>query len=243
MNFRAQRQLDDDEIPPADLSTDQSLTNDETKNSSTESENNLIDERPLTELETPFEDRQENEETKNSSTESENNLIDDRPLTELETPYENHQENEDSLVQSPEEEEVSTNQNESYSLTESETVVNPITLATFLPDIIAETIEKQEDDSVPQTTQLEDFLLNENPEDFTEQDFPPLPLPANPIQPKLDDEEYPPLPSVTAKPDQILSEEPTLPQPEDVLGNKTLFKQVNKRCFFFLIKKNAIELN
>jgi hypothetical protein len=211
------------------LSTDRTSTNDGTSDSSSESEKNSNGE-----LETPSEYRQENEETHNSTTESEKNLIDDRPLTELETPYEHHQENEDSHVQSPEDEisiNNQTGQSEGYSLTESENAINPMKLSAFLPDVIAETIEQQDDDSVPQPTQLENVLAEKNPADFTEQDFPPLPQPENPIQPKLNDEDYPPLPSVTAKPDQILNEESTLPEPEDVLGNKTLFKQVNKHFF------------
>jgi len=172
LNFRAQRQLDEDEIPPSELPIDQTPIND----SSSESETNLIDERPLTELETPYE---------HSSVESSEDELKTHSFTEFVTPSEN--------------------------------VINPITLSSFLPDVIAETIEQNE-------IQSEEISVDENPANFTEEDFPPLPPSLNPIQPKLNDEDFPPLPSVTTK----INNESILSEPQDVLGNKTLFKQVKE---------------
>jgi hypothetical protein len=172
LNFRAQRQLDEDEIPPSELPVDQTPIDD----SSSESETNLIDERPLTELETPYE---------HSSVESSEDELKTHSFTEFVTPSEN--------------------------------VINPITLSSFLPDVIAETIEQNE-------IQSEEISADENPANFTEEDFPPLPPSLNPIQPKLNDEDFPPLPSVTTK----INNQSILSEPQDVLGNKTLFKQVKE---------------
>jgi hypothetical protein len=186
IELKAQRQLDDEEIPPAELPVDQIPIN----------------------------------------TSPESNLIDERPLTELETPYEHHQENENSFVQSLEDEISLNNPNEGHSFNESENVANPITLSSFLPDVITETIEQHENNFLPEPIESEkisiDENLNNNPADFTEEDFPPLPPAANQ---KLNDEDFPPLPSVTTKSDQTLNQS----EPQDVLGNKTLFKQVKQR--------------
>ena len=173
--------------------------------------------------------------TNSPSSNLENNFVDERPLTALETPFEHHQEKEDSFVQSPEDETFLTNQttrsDDQSFVIPSENGPNPMTLSSFLPDVIAETTEERQNHSIPPSVQSERESTEENPTNFTEEDFPPLPQPASQMPLKLNDEDYPPLPSVTPKPD--LTTFDTLPEPEDVLGNKTLLKQVRKHFFHF----------
>ncbi|UJR07620.1 hypothetical protein I4U23_011909 [Adineta vaga] len=58
---KAQRELDEEEIPPAELSLDESSTHIETTTSYNEPESNIDETRPLTELESPYEQHTVNE--------------------------------------------------------------------------------------------------------------------------------------------------------------------------------------
>ena len=139
------------------------------------------------------------------SSSSDHVINDDRPLTDLEKPFEH-------------EEEIF----EDHSLNESNLVEsNPITLSEFLPDVVNQTNEEEEEEEKV-NVELENGSNEVNPSDFTEDDFPPLPPPANLVPAPLYDQEYPPLSATKT----TTTEEKISSPLEDLLGNRTLFKQV-----------------
>lgn len=193
VELKAQRALDEDEIPPPVVPTEQ----------------------------TPIE-----LETTHSSTESESNITDDRPLTELETPYEHHEENETSPAELSNDQSSSNN----HSFVEIEQS----------PEFVETEQEQEEEQEEEEEVEVEEEDNVQEEAHFTEEDFPPLPSPAVPTdqikeeqqQPLattiFKEEEFPPLPvpeatTIVQTNEEIIS----LPEPEDILGNKTLIKQVN----------------
>lgn len=165
---RPQRQIDEDEIPPSEP---------------------MVDPIPIVEQRRVSSDHLFN---------------DDRPLTDLEKPFEHKEE----IV-------------EDYSLNESIPIeMDPITLSEFLPGVVHQTNEREEEKV---DVELENGSNEVNPSDFTEEDFPPLPPPANLVPAPLYDQEYPPLSATKAEKE----EEEIISSPaQDLLGNRTLFKQV-----------------
>ena len=120
-----------------------------------------------------------------------------------------------------------------YLIKESDTInghsIHPITLSAFLPDLVNQTVEENADDRTTETIQSNEG----NPSEFTGEDFPPLPPPANLVPAPLYDQEYPPLSSskttVEEKPLSSSTTNEFVPSPlEDLLGNRTLFKQVKR---------------
>lgn len=169
---RAQRQIDEDEIPPSEL---------------------IVDPIPIV------------EQRRISSSSSDRVFNDDRPLTDLEKPFEHK-----------EEEQVT----EDYSLNESIPIeINPITLSAFLPDAVVQQTNGDTDQANGET------VVNEmSPSEFTEEDFPPLPPPEKLVPVPLYDQEYPPLSATKTEEEE---EEKIIPSKvEDLLGNRTLLKQV-----------------
>jgi hypothetical protein len=156
LNFRAQRELDDDEIPPAQLSFDKTPINHQTNNFSTALKTNIIEYRPLTELETSYEHHHENETSPvelsidETPINIEKNLIDNNPLPDIETSHEYNHEN----------------------------GINNLSLSSSLPHLVTETFEQNHDDIIPQTIELEKALIEEiplkNEYNITEEILPPL---------------------------------------------------------------------
>lgn len=102
-----------------------------------------------------------------------------------------------------------------------------MTLSAFLPDVVHQIVE--EDSTIETNESNENF--EKDPSEFTGEDFPPLPPPANLVPTSLYDQEYPPLSSTKTTIDQTttLNNEFVPSPPEDLLGNRTLFKQVKNK--------------
>ncbi|CAF0817990.1 unnamed protein product [Rotaria sordida] len=128
---KAQRQLDDDDIPPAEIEANDTQINHQNNESSTILQSTIVDNHVLTPLETPYEHHHENpivptesslDETNNSLNESQLNSTDNLPLNESEKAVENDgplvestlDETNDSSIESQ------SNLNDNSSLNESE---------------------------------------------------------------------------------------------------------------------------
>ncbi|UJR38553.1 hypothetical protein I4U23_031219 [Adineta vaga] len=196
--FKAQRELDENEIPPAEVP---------------------VDKTPIDHETTP------------SSTESESNITDDRPLTALETPYEHHE-----TELSPEQD-----SSNNHSFTEVEAQSPHIEQIEVSEEEQDDDEEEEEDDDELNESIKEETPLQSEPH-FTEEDFPPLASPeAHQIPIQLNEEDYPPLPTPAAatileqinhldNKEEEQQQQPLLstplPESEDILGNKTLIKQI-----------------
>ncbi len=177
-------------------------------------------------------------------------------MTELETPYEHHHEDENRSVEYPLNEtsiKNETNEINNHPSTENESPyenqINNSSLSSSLPDVVTETFEHNQEDFIREPIESEEALTEENlvQKEFnlTEEYFPPLPPPEVPVN-IFNKEDFPPLTATSNSHEQILNKEQqqtllssnieSIPlKSEDVLGNKTLFKQVQP--FFFKIKK------
>ena len=194
--LKPQREIDNDEIPPAELPNVQKEIRHSPRSSPTQfNENN--NNRPLTKLEDPFGTHQEQEEVK------------EEELSPIETTI-----NETNNS--------STNEN---LLTEKNPLEHP-TLSSFLPDVINQTTEQNNipTETNPSNENPTDST-EVDPKDFTEEDFPPLPKTELPIHQIINDQDFPPLnppTETTTTTDQQAELEPPL----DILKNKSLLKQV-----------------
>ncbi|CAF1349964.1 unnamed protein product [Adineta steineri] len=246
--LKAQRELDDDEIPPAELPIDETPKS----RTSTQSETILTDDRPLTELETPYEHHHENEngnedspivlssdqnspdnEINNTSTDNEdssdNNIILLSPDTPKETPEENHEDliSQTSDVEKENIEEIlpplistSIALEQIHDLEEHSSENN--TLLSSSSNHITETSEKTHEDFIPPIIELEKPKFEELTvhHENTNINEPISPLPSTSMAfEQIND-------SIKIDEQPLLSTNKiTISEPEDILGNKTLLKQ------------------
>jgi hypothetical protein len=230
LTFRAQRELDDDEIPPAEIPTDETPKINELNNSTKESETNIINNHPSTELATPSEHHHEDQsstdnETNNTTTGSDTSLNDSRPLTALETPYEHHHEetnlndthpsteleppyehdhkNKNPPIEILLNQNMETNVTDNHHLTEDETSYEDQNKN----EINNVSLSSSLPDVVTETIELEKSLIEETPVQnevhFTKEDFPPLPPTSISIEQALH-----------AEPNHLYTEHPVLSNSE-----------------------------